>query len=743
LIASYVGYQPDTMVFDLRENTIVDFSLEVTEMNEIVVGSKRHIIDARPLGTHELDIAQLKSIPTIGGEQDIIKAIQLLPGVQSGTEGSAGLYVRGGGPDQNLILLDGTPVYNISHLFGFVSNFNPDIIRNVKLIKGGFPARYGGRLSSVLDVKMKEGNLREFHGAGTVGLISSRILLEGPLVKDKSAFVFSARRSLADLFMRPISAIVSRENTSDSYEKSQTWYYLYDINTKLNYKLSDKNHVYLSFYHGKDKYSSTSSSEFREEVTFLDEDDTSLQWQNTVGSLRWNHTLGDRLFLNTTLFHTRYHIGLGLLSRQQITANDEELLDATQAYNYGSQITDTGIKADLDYAPTPNHYIKWGIQGLRRNVLPGVSTYQSAFDADTTTSRTLIESLEWRTYVEDEWRIGNRFKAHAGLHYSLFSVNDRRYSYLEPRLTLSAQVHPNTAVHLSYSRMGQYLHLLSNSSLGLPTDLWVSPTENVSPQQSWQVSSGIAHEFGNGINFSLEAYYKSMQGLITYKEGASFLLESASWENQIETDGIGLAYGAEVFLEKTTGKTTGWIGYTLSWNQRQFEAINSGEFYPFRYDRRHDISLVLTHRFNDRIDITGTWVYGTGNAITLPEAVYPSTYYPPSPVVFSGVGANGLVSLPVDWGIHRYEDIFSFSGRNQQRMPAYHRMDIGLNFHKKKKRYERTWSLNIYNLYSRRNPFFVKFALNGDNIIAGSLKGEFTQLSLFPIIPSASYNFKF
>jgi len=233
-----------------------------------------------------------------------------------------------------------------------------------------------------------------------------------------------------------------------------------------------------------------------------------------------------------------------------------------------------------------------------------------------------------------------------------------------------------------------------------------------------------------------------MKGLITYKEGASFLLESGSWENQIESGGVGLAYGAEVFLEKTKGKTTGWIGYTLSWNQRQFDAINSGEFYPYKYDRRHDISLVLTHKFNDRVDMTGTWIYGTGNAVTLPEAVYPSTYYPPSGA-FQSVGAEGLVSLPIDWGVYRYEDIFSFGGRNQQRMPAYHRMDIGLNFHKKKKKYERTWSLNIYNLYSRRNPFYVKFALTHNNVASGIIKGEFTQLSLFPIIPSVSYSFKF
>ncbi len=709
IVASFIGYQTirKTITLDSK-NLKLDFELKelVEQLEEVVVTAEEQQVERVQMSQIQLSTAEIKKIPAFLGEVDIIRAIQLLPGVQSGNEGTTGFYVRGGSPDQNLILLDGVPVYNASHLFGFFSVFNADAIKNVNLTKGGFPARFGGRLSSVLEIDMKEGNLREFHGEGSLGLISSKFTFEGPIWKDRTSFIISGRRTYYDILARPFIP-----------EGQEFGYYFADLNAKLNHIISRKDRLYASYYNGIDDFSFR--EEYQEDPFFGGSgegyDESGLNWGNHTAALRWNHLFNDKLFSNLTATFSQYKFSIGFESYY-----NDGTEESSSGFEYFSMIRDYGLRYDFEYSLNKHHQLKFGASYTHHTFRPGVAQVEENFNGERIDSildlSIPVLAHDAFLYIEDDWRITDRWRVNFGLHYSLYLTDDNAfYHNLQPRISSRFLIRDDWSVKASYAVMNQYVHLLSNSGIGLPTDLWVSSTAKVAPQWSDQIAIGTSKAlFNNQYELSAESYYKTMRNLIEYKEGASFIA-TTDWQNTVETDGVGEAYGLEVLFRKKKGKTTGWIGYTLAWSNRQFSNLNNGEWYPYRYDRRHDVSVVLNHQFSENFDIGLTWVYGTGNTFTAPIAR----------ILLLGQQAGfGQV----------YE---RFSDRNGLRMPPYHRMDLGFNWHKKTSWGERTWNISVYNVYSRNNPFFLYISenFNGDKRV--------NQVSLFPIIPSISYQFKF
>jgi hypothetical protein len=718
LNCSYVGFNPFNAAFTLTKDTTININLttEGLEIETVEINDKKDIAENTQMSTIDVPIEMLKKIPALMGEVDVIKALQLLPGVQSGNEGSTGFYVRGGGPDQNLILLDGVPVYNVSHLFGFFSVFPADAISNVTLLKGGFPARYGGRLSSVIDISLKDGNMKKFHGEGSVGLIASKLTLEGPIWKDKTSFMISGRRTYLDLLAQPIIKAATKGNTSAGY-------YFYDVVGKINHRFNDHNRMYLSFYGGNDKaYVRDKYSEDYGGSTYAGETKFKLGWGNTIAALRWNHLFNDKLFANFTATHSTFHFRVGADQKDSETSSGQTTTTRF-ALNYDSGIRDYNLRTDFDWYASPNHFVRFGGYGINHKFTPGVSNIviqTDGYSLDTALGSSSIPSWEMGVYVEDDFKIGSRQKMNLGLHASGFLVDGTFYKSLQPRVAYRLMIDENWAAKASFTSMYQYIHLLTNANVGLPTDLWVPSTASIKPQQAYQGAVGIARTFKDqGLELSVEGYYKYMTGLVEYKEGAAFLGESSDWQTKV-VQGNGWAYGSEFFLQKKFGKTTGWIGYTLSWNKRQFDELNNGNVFAFKYDRRHDASFVLVHEFSKKVDCGLTWVYGTGNATTLPLASYQSTQLGASN--FSGFTGT------VDY----------ISERNGYRLRSYHRLDLSVNLNKDFKKWSRTWSFSVYNAYSRRNPYFLYFD-NDPQTSARQLK----QVSLFPVIPSVAYRFKF
>ncbi len=731
VIFSFVGYKKQEIELNLVSDTslIVELNL-LSELEEVkVYGSESSKVGRTQMSMVEISTSTLSKIPVLLGEPDVLKVIQLLPGVQSGAEGTSGIYVRGGGPDQNLFLLDGVPVYNASHLFGFFSVFNPSAVKTVKLYKGGFPARFGGRLSSVIDIRMKEGNMKEFKGEFSIGLISSRFSLEGPIVKDKTSFIVSGRRTYIDLLARPVIKIVNKNTEGSNYTGG---YYFYDLNAKVNHKFSDKSRLYFSSYLGLDKaYTKEEGYYVDEHIRYNSLSKAGLKWGNITNALRWNYVYNPKLFSNVTLTHSKYNFNIG---EESLNVNTRENKKSEDIFDYNSGITDLAAKIDFDYFPSTKHSIKFGLGNIYHTFSPGVNHYKYvdeesiAAPSDTTYGNTKINANEVRLYAEDIFDISKRFKANLGGHFSLFNVQGKTYTSFEPRASLRFLGSEKWSLKASYAKMSQYIHLLTTSTISLPTDLWLPTTKNVRPQESHQFAVGGFYRLPKGFDLSVEIFYKTMDNLMEYKEGASFTGIGSNWESKIEF-GKGWAYGIEVMLEKNIGKTTGWIGYTLSKSDRKFENLNFGEIFPAKYDRRHDISVALTHKFNDRVDIGATWVFGTGNSTTLAYQKY----------------SAGNISTRGWWG----NEIEYYGGRNNFRMPNYHRLDIGVNFHKKKKHGVRTWSFGAYNVYNRQNPFYLYWGqatedgYNADGWYFQDSKPALKQVSLFPFIPSFSYSFKF
>ncbi len=705
MIVSYVGYRSKKVNLYLNKNISLNFELAADQLEEVEVTAEQNykVSEDVQMSTIDIPIEQIKQIPALLGEKDVLKVIQLMPGVQKGSEGSSGIYVRGGGPDQNLIILDEAPVYNATHLFGFFSVFNGDALKSVELIKGGFPARYGGRLSSVIDLQMKDGNKEKIHGEAGIGIISSRLTLEGPIKKDKCSFLVSGRRTYIDALIYPFLP-----------EKNRGGYYFYDFNAKLNYVFNDKDKLYLSGYFGRDKFYFTSKQSGYENKS-------NLNWGNATGTLRWNHLFSSRLFSNASLIFTNYKLGIGSSDKY---GSDFFTLD------YRSTIRDLGFKYSFDFMPTPNHYIRFGANSTWHYFLPQAIVIKSSSASQNTSNKSnAINTIESGIYIEDDWKITNNLRGNIGMRLSAFNSNGNNFFNPEPRASLRYLFKNDLSIKASYAMMNQYLHLLSNTGIGLPTDLWVPATNKVKPQQSQQVALGFAKDLPKQkLTVTIEGYYKEMKNVLSYKEGASFLqisdndeAEGTHWENNV-TSGAGVSYGAEFFIQKKVGKFTGWIGYTLSWTTLKFDSLNFGKAFPARYDRRHDISVVGMYKINDHINISATWVYGSGNAITLPLASY---------VASPDFMASNLFQ-------QSGQTVSYYGEKNSFRMAAYHRADIGIQFHKKLKRCERIFELSFYNLYNRKNPFFYFAEYN-----QVQQKTVLMQISLFPILPSVSWTYKF
>lgn len=706
-IFSYIGYKTVIKELDLNKDIELNIQLESSldlEGVEISAQKQEKISEVVQMSIIDLPVDQVKNIPALFGEKDVFKALQLMPGIQSGTEGSSGIYVRGGGPDQNLIILDDATVYNTNHLFGFFSVFNGDALKSIELTKGGFPARYGGRLSSVIEMNMKDGNKEKFSGEAGIGIISSRLTLEGPIVKDKASFLVSARRTYIDVLIQPFMNL----------EDGKGGYYFYDLNAKVNYDFGRKNKLYLSGYFGRDKF-------YIKQKDNLGEMDMGLFWQNQTATARWNHLFNNKLFANTSLIYSKYKLEI---YSEEIESNDDYF-----KLKYYSGIEDISLKYDLQYHPNPDHIIRTGIVSTHHLFTPSAVVIDAPVLNEFESNAKKIESLESGIYIEDELKIKKKIKINAGFRLSHFINKKVHYFKSEPRFAASYKLADNLSMKVSYALMNQYIHLLSNTGIGLPTDLWVPSTDNIKPQQSQQVALGFAKDFiGKNLSLSLEGYYKKMDNIIGYKEGASFLYiedptstQEFTWEDNI-TSGQGWSYGAEVLLQRKYGKFSGWIGYTLSWTQHQFDNINFSQKFYARYDRRHDISVVGIYKINDKFTLSGTWIYGTGNAITLPQAT------------FNAITHIGNYNTK---GFNNYfETITDYGEKNSSRMAPYHRMDIGIQYHKKMKKVTHTFEFSIYNLYNRQNPFFYY-------IDDGGSKTELKQVSIFPILPSLTYSLKF
>ncbi len=716
LIVSYVGFNPEIAKVTLHKNIELNIDLKPNILlDEVTVTADRRERQSESvkMSTVKLQVAQIKNVPSLLGEKDVLKVLQLMPGVQKGSEGSSGLYVRGGGPDQNLIILDDAIVYNASHLFGFFSLFNGDALKSVELTKGGFPARYGGRLSSVLEMNMKEGNKEEWHGEGGIGLISSHVTVEGPLKKNKSSILLSGRRTYADLIIYPFLG------------QEKTGYYFYDFNAKVNYDFGRKNKLYLSGYFGKDKFYLKNYSDYlKEKVGFL--------WGNATGTLRWNHLFNSKLFSNTSLVFSNY--SFGIYEKYKLVGEGKDYYA-----EYYSGIRDLSLKYDIDYLPNPKHWIKAGAISIVHRFNPHAFVEIDVPQQINTRDEIYTRGIESGIYAEDTWQPFNTLKINGGIRFSHFVATKKQYHFFEPRLSAAWRLRNDFALKGSYSAMNQYIHMISNTGISLPTDLWVPTTDRVKPQESRQVAIGLVKDLSNpDLTFSLEGYYKTMKNVIGYKEGASFLAlddptsaTGNTWEDNV-TAGHAWSYGMEFLLQKKEGRLTGWIGYTLSWTQMQFDSLNFGKKYYARYDRRHDISLVGIYKLNTHITISGTWVYGTGNAVTLPLSEY--------------VAPQHLNTEPYrphydDYYLSPYgRSVRDYGIKNNFRMRAYHRLDLGIQFHKEKKWGERTWEISVYNVYNRMNPFYY---YSETKTVGNKEYGILRQVSLFPIIPSFTYSFRF
>jgi hypothetical protein len=727
IVFSFVGYRQEIKMMKVPKKLELNIELlpENQQLNEVIVKGdapeQQKVSEKVQMSQVSVTIQQIKEIPALLGEKDVLKVLQLMPGVQKGSEGNSGIYVRGGGPDQNLLILDDAPVYNASHLFGFFSVFNGDALKSVELTKGGFPARFGGRLSSVIEMQMKEGNREKLHVEGGIGLIASRLVVESPIGKSKKAsFLVSGRRTYIDALVRPF---LDKKNGDGGY-------YFYDLNAKANYEFSQKDRVYLSGYFGQDVFFAINKQ------TNNLEDEAGINWGNQTATLRWNHLFNERLFVNSSLIYSNYQFKV--FNNQQNISSGKRI---DYSLNYISQIQDVGFKSDLDFFPNPAHSIKAGFASAIVVKDDEIAKYQNDVER--------IDATEAGVYVEDTYKPLDNVRINAGLRLSSFTTPKIKYLNPEPRIAMAWNVNNDLAVKASYATMNQYIHLISNSGASLPTDLWVPSTDKIPAQSSRQIAFGVAKDFTEkNLALTVEGYYKEMDNIVALKEGASFLLQDGpeglardkerglSWDDQI-TSGRGRAYGAEFLLQRKVGKLSGWIGYTLSWNRQQFDELNFGKEFWAKYDRRHDISVVGVYHLSPKTTLTGTWVYGTGNALTVATASYSPTLTNP------GTSPFGLPYLGTNPTYNYQRESPYYGERNNFRAEAFHRLDLGVQFHKiMKKGHERTWEFSIYNVYNRKNPYFYSFTNKYDNN-GQSYTRSLTRYSLLGIIPALSYSFKF
>ncbi|MFC6996572.1 TonB-dependent receptor [Rufibacter roseus] len=706
VVVSYLGYATYSQTIQLTSAQKLNIELQEdhTKLQEVVITNtekKDENVRSMAMSTMKMQVTELKKMPALMGEVDVIKAIQMTPGVQTAGEGTSGFYVRGGGVDQNLILLDEAPVYNASHLMGFFSVFNADAIKDVQLYKGGIPAEHGGRLSSLLDIRMKEGNSKRFAASGGIGTLSSRLTLEAPIVKDKGSFMVSGRRTYADIFFKL---------SSDEGIKNNRLYF-YDLNLKANYTLGPKDRLFVSGYFGRDVAGNNSGA---------------FNWGNATGTLRWNHLFNDKLFTNTTLIFSDFDYSLG--SKEKSTE-----------FTWTSHIIDYGLKNDYTFYLNPQHQLKFGVAGTFHKfqpgkVKPGPQSYFNEIKLDGT------NAVEGAAYLSHEYQLSQQFTVEYGLRFSYFATVGKgtiyeyaedgftktgskeygameviqQYSGFEPRFSAKYELTESSALKASYNRMRQYLHLLSNSTASLPFDVWVPSIHYIKPQIADQVAAGYFRNFqDNTYEASAEVYYKHMDNQIDYKDNSEVFLNSRI--DTVLLRGKGTSYGAEFMFRKQKGVFTGWVSYTWSKTDRTVPELNGGKAFPTRYDRRHSVNLVSTYQLNEKWSIGANWVYATGGAITMPVGRF-------------------------EYEGHTYP---VYSSKNGFRLPAYHRLDLAVTYDRPRsltgKKYDSSWSLSIYNAYSRKNAFSISFRENEDH----PEKTEAVKTYLFGIIPALTYNFNF
>ena len=732
---SYVGYSESVLHINMRRDTVVNVALLAGETlsSSHIVARKDAGIQSTYLGAIDIPAAQIKNTPVLFGEADVLKVLQMMPGVQGGNEGFSGIYVRGGGPDENLIMLDGVPIYNVDHMLGIFSVFQPEAVKKVTLYKGSFPARYGGRVSSIVDIRTNDGNMKENHGTVSIGLISDKLHLEGPIIKDKLAYSVSAR-GMHTLLYAPVIKLA----LNDAYGN----YYFYDLNGKLTWRLSDRDRFYFGAYHGRDHFvyweddESEGTSTIGKETShykYKDRTDVGVFWGNTVGSARWNHVFNSKLFANTTVSFNRYRMVMNAGSAET------EIVDgvkSTNRYhlNYHSGIRDFGIRTDMDYTPSPRHLVKFGSEYIWHTFIP---ERMSAVDKEVTGGEVQVDTTfhfadpkkrygghELSFYAEDDFNIGEHLTVNPGVHLSMFNTEGRTYWSLQPRVSAKYSTGRGLSFKAGYARMAQYVHLLSSAQISLPVDLWVPITKDIHPVTSDQYSIGTYYDGVKGWEFSVEGYLKNMRNILEYKDGTLMLGTSDGWENRVEM-GEGTARGIEFLIQKTAGNTTGWLAYTLAKSDRIFPdgSINNGERFPYKYDRRHSIDLSVDHRFNEKWGIDATWSFATGGTTTVPVR---------------------QVAVMTPYGY--ITDAQYVDHRNNFRIPPSHRLNIGCSLHNERRWGESVWNFSVYNAYNRMNPNFVftdygpDYDKNG-NYMGTSLKMK--KITVLPLLPSVSWTLNF
>ncbi len=712
IVAGYIGFAPHSVSLDLNDDNYNFLLKHNTKLEEVSIHYENFRGNA---GTSisSLSPEQIKSMPSLLGEPDVLRALQSMPGISSGKEGTSGLYVRGGTPDQNLFLLDDVPLYYVNHLGGFVSTFDPDAIKSVKVYKAGFPARYQGRLSSIVDIRLKDGNMKERRQAFSLGIISSKYFIETPLKKDTSSVMLSVRRCNVDLITRLISLI-------DSDFDGMSGYTFYDMNFKYNRIINEKNRVYFSLYGGRDKlfinmWDSGSDDNGDYKYSFNQKQ----RWGNLMGSLRFNHVYRADLFSNTTLSYSQFfYRNSGQLKSDDYSEGEREV--SKEQYMFlQSGASDIILKKELTYFMNEKHRFDLGLSATMHVFNPGESRYSENFTQNSSAKDLIVPRLG--IYLSDEYQITQKLLAELGLAGSVFRTDNRYYHYLEPRLSSSYFLSEHAFFKISYARMHQLVHLLSNSGIGLPTDIWIPSTRSIEPGESDQLAIGLETKAGKEKNwsFSIEGFYKKLGGLIELKEGVSLFSASSSWEEKVETGGIGNIKGLELFLEKEKGSLTGRMSYTFTKNERQFRNINNGKPYPYHYNRLHDFSIFLNQKLNGNVNISAAWFYSTGFPITLAQAKY-------------------NFEFPLVDGSFKPEEVHVYNERNSSSMPDYHRLDLGVHLKKKVRKGIRTWSLSVYNAYNRQNAYYLFYDRK-----KGSDEIGLYQFSLFPVIPSFSYSLEF
>ena len=709
---SFIGYETQTIRLDLNEDKVLNISIkeDTKQLEDVVVtGTRRdRNVESTEMSMEKISVKLVKKLPSFMGEVDVLKTITLLPGIQNGGEGSSGLYVRGGGPDENLMILDEAPVYNASHLMGFFSVFNSDAIKDIEVYKGGIPSQYGGKASSVIDIRMKDGNINELHGQAGIGNISSRLTLEGPVIKDKWSFIVSGRRTYAD--------VVGRMMGLDELKENQL--YFYDLNLKTNIQFSHKDRLYISAYSGDDYFKLGESIYMR--------------WGNVTGTARWNHIFGNKLFSNTSIIYSNYSYNLGVPG------------NSADQFDWNSQIRDFNIKEDFSWFLNANNRVNFGVNLIKHRFEPGnIEAKESSFFQ--TLRLTNYNAIDGAVYASNEQKIGDVLTVKYGLRLSVFQqigvgkvreyenpdaprseevINEISYDkgerigsayvHLEPRVSFKLTTGETSSVKASYNRMVQNLHLISNTTSPTPLDIWLPTSKYIKPLIADQVAAGYFRNFAdNAIETSVEVYYKDMKNVLDYKDGAELFLNE-DLETELLT-GSGYAYGMELMAKKQEGRLTGWASYTLAKSMRKIPGINNGEAYPSTYDRTHDVSIVLNYDLWDQLSVSTNWVFSTGNPITYPVAKY-------------DVQGNTM---------------FYYSKRNGNRIPDYHRMDLSFTYNPKKnenRKVKRSLNVSFYNIYARRNAYSIYFQQNEDNPNVT----EAVRLSIIgTVIPSVTYNITF